>query len=91
MNPGKKNKIDSPTESYSSHLEETQNKQSIVTQRMIGKHRGRTRRGRLFKFLSALTLSFALAGTLWWVLLQFKEPDQSWSELIEYLAQRILG
>ncbi|MDC0317746.1 hypothetical protein OAM37_04365 [bacterium] len=91
MNSKQKNKIDPSTESASSQLEETQKKQGLVTQRMIGMHQSRTRRGRLFKFLSALTLCIALTVTGWWVLLQFKEPDQNWSELIQYLVQRIVS
>ena len=86
-----KNKLASPNQGESSDLEETAQKQDLVTQRMIEMHRGRTRRGRIFKILSALTLCFALVGASWWVLSQFKETDQSWSELVQDLAQRIIG
>ena len=86
-----KNKLASPNQSESSNLEETAQKQSFVTQRMIGMHRGRTRIGRLFKILSAMTLCFALAGTAWWVLPKFKEPDHSWGEMLLDFAQKIIG
>jgi hypothetical protein len=91
MNSKQRNKLDPATASAPSGLEETQKKQAVVTQRMIGMHRSRTWRGRLFKFLSALTLCIGLTVTVWWVLLQFKEPDQNWSELIQYLVQRIVS
>lgn len=83
--------VNSTTSNDSSQLETTQNKQSAVTQRMIGLHRGRTRKGRFLKTFSALTLLCALVGTTYWVLLQFKEPDQTWGELLLYLLQRIAG
>jgi len=87
----KKNKVATAAPSDTSNLEVAQEKQSSVTQRMIGMHRGRTRRGRLFKTLSATTLCCALVGTSWWVLSQLKQPDQSWGDLIQYLAERIIG
>ena len=90
MNSKQRNKLDPATASAPSGLEETQKKQAVVTQRMIGMHRNRTWRGRLFKFLSALTLSIVLVVTASWILLQFKEPDQNWSEVIQYLARRII-
>ena len=87
----KKNKVAPASPNATSNLEVAQEKQSSVTQRMIGMHRGRTRRGRLFKILSALTLCFALAGTAWWVLSKVKETDESWGEMFQGLALKIIG
>ena len=91
MNSKKTINTNPPPKPHSSNLAETQENQAVVTQRMIGKHRGRTKRARLFKFISVLTLSLALAAVTWWVLSEFKKPDQSWDEAIQSLAQRIFG
>jgi hypothetical protein len=86
-----KKQTDTLEQSKSSILEETLEKQSLVTRRMIGMHRGRTRRGRFFKIFSALTLFFALGGTTWWVLSAVKGSERSWSEFITSIANRITG
>ncbi len=91
MNRKKKTKVNSPPANSPPTLAETQEKQAFVTRRMIGMHRGRTRRGRIFKFFSVATLCFALSGAAYWVLLQFKPPDESWNELIHQFAQRIMN
>lgn len=91
MNKKKIAEVAASAETFQSELTEAQRKQSEVTQRMIGMHKGRNRGARILKKLSTTILLLVMLATVWWILSELKKEDQSWIELFEVMSERLLN